>query len=55
MIRRLLLLLAAFAAAPAAAETVAIVNARILTMGPAGEIASGTVLIDGGRIRAVRR
>jgi len=53
MIGRLLLLLAALAPVPAAAETIAIVNARILTMGPAGEIASGTVLIEGGRIRAV--
>ena len=31
----------------------AIVNARILTMGPAGVIESGTILIDGNRIVAV--
>ncbi|HYF22033.1 MAG TPA: amidohydrolase family protein [Caulobacteraceae bacterium] len=40
-------------AAPAAAETVAVTNARILTMGPAGEIASGTVVIRDGKITAV--
>lgn len=41
------------AASPAAAETVAIVNARILTAGPAGEIPSGTVVIRDGRIESV--
>lgn len=40
-------------AAPAAAETVAIVNGRILTAGPAGEIASGTVVLRDGKIAAV--
>ena len=39
-------------AAPAAAETVAIVNARILTAGPAGEIANGAVVLRDGRIAA---
>ncbi|MDE1145395.1 MAG: amidohydrolase family protein [Azospirillaceae bacterium] len=39
-------------AAGAHAETVAITNARIETMGPAGEIASGTILIRDGRIQA---
>jgi imidazolonepropionase-like amidohydrolase len=41
------------AAAPAAAETVAITNAHIYTMGPAGEVASGSVVIRDGRILAV--
>lgn len=35
------------------AETVAITNARILTAGPAGEIASGTVVFKDGKITAV--
>jgi imidazolonepropionase-like amidohydrolase len=39
---------------PAAkADTVAITNARILTAGPAGEIASGTVVFRDGKITAV--
>lgn len=42
-----------FAATPAAAETVAIINARILTAGPQGEIANGTVVITDSRIAAV--
>lgn len=41
------------AAGPAAAETVAIINARILTAGPQGEIANGTVVIRDSRIEAV--
>ena len=41
------------AASPAAAETVAIINARILTAGPQGEIANGTVVIRDSRIEAV--
>lgn len=40
-------------AAPAAAQTVAIVNARVLTMGPQGEIANGTVVIRDGKIASV--
>lgn len=40
-------------ALPAAAETIAITHARIETMGPAGEIASGTVVVRDGRILAV--
>jgi imidazolonepropionase-like amidohydrolase len=40
-------------AGPALAETVAIINARILTAGPAGEIASGTVVIKDQKIAAV--
>ncbi len=54
--RRLGFLAAAAAlalAVPAAAETVAIVGARILTAGPQGDIASGTVVIENGRIAAV--
>jgi imidazolonepropionase-like amidohydrolase len=38
---------------PAMAETVAIVNARILTMGPQGDIASGSVMVRDGKIVAV--
>ena len=37
----------------ARAETVAITHARILTAGPAGEIADGTVVIRDGKIAAV--
>jgi imidazolonepropionase-like amidohydrolase len=43
----------ALAGSPAAAEALAITNAHIYTMGPAGEIASGVVVVDGGRITAV--
>lgn len=39
--------------AAAKAEPVAIVNARIMTVGPAGDIAQGTVVFDHGRITAV--
>ena len=53
MIRRLLASLLLLAAAPAIAEPVAITGARILTMGPAGDIARGTIVIDNGRILAV--
>jgi len=49
------LALAVGLASPVWAETVAVTNARIHTMGPAGEIASGTVLIRDGRIAAVGR
>ncbi|HEY3949769.1 amidohydrolase family protein [Phenylobacterium sp.] len=45
--------LAFTATAAAHAETVAITNARILTAGPAGEIASGTVVFKDGKIVAV--
>lgn len=37
----------------ALAETVAITNAHIYSMGPSGEIASGVVVVSGGRITAV--
>ncbi|HEX3886617.1 MAG TPA: amidohydrolase family protein [Phenylobacterium sp.] len=43
----------AFTASAVQAETVAITNAKILTAGPAGEIASGTVVIKDGKIAAV--
>jgi len=45
--------LAATLALPAAAETIAITNARILTMGPAGEIDHATVVARDGKIAAV--
>jgi imidazolonepropionase-like amidohydrolase len=52
---RALLLALLMSAAPlaAAAETVAITNARIETAGPAGEIPLGVVVIKDGRIAAV--
>ena len=43
----------AMIAAPAFAETVAIVNAHIFTCGPLGEIANGTVVIRDGKIQLV--
>lgn len=48
-----LAVLAAAIASPAVAQTVAVTNARILTAGPAGEIASGTVVLRDGKIAAV--
>ena len=45
--------LALLTAASAQAETVAIIHARILTAGPAGEIARGTLVIRDGKIAAV--
>ena len=55
--RSALLTACAFAAlnvaASAHAETVAITHARILTAGPAGEIAQGTLVIRDGKIAAV--
>jgi imidazolonepropionase-like amidohydrolase len=48
-----LLALSLGGAAPAAAQTLAITHADLLTMGPAGEIKSGVVLIRGGKITAV--
>ena len=54
--RSLLLCTAALAvacAAPAAAETVAIVGARIETAGPTGAIPRGTLVMSDGRITAV--
>jgi imidazolonepropionase-like amidohydrolase len=52
---RILLVAAALVvpATPAAAETVAITNAHIYSMGPAGEIRSGTVLIRDNKIASV--
>jgi imidazolonepropionase-like amidohydrolase len=40
-------------ATPAAAETIAIVNAHIESLGPAGDIPSGTVVLADGKILAV--
>lgn len=54
--RKLAVSLAALAVAittPVLAETVAITNARVLTAGPAGEIANGLVVIENGKIAAV--
>lgn len=52
MIRRLVLAaaLATAATSAAAAETVAIVNARVLSMGPVGDLPSGAVLVRDGKI-----
>ena len=46
-------LLSSLVALAAHADTIAVTNARIFTMGKAGEIASGTVVIHNGRIVAV--
>jgi imidazolonepropionase-like amidohydrolase len=43
----------AFPALHAQAQSAAIINAHILTMGPAGEIEHGTIVIRDGRIEAV--
>jgi len=51
--RILSLLLALVAAAPVAAADVLIRNARVHTLGPAGTLESGSVLIRDGRIAAV--
>ena len=53
MIARLLAILILAVAAPATAETLAIVDARIVTLGPAGDIAKGTIVVRDGRIAAV--
>lgn len=52
---RLAALAAAFLAlaGPVAAQTVAVVNGRVHTAGPAGVIENGTVIVQGGRITAV--
>jgi imidazolonepropionase-like amidohydrolase len=49
----LALSLCAAAAGPALAQTVAITHADLLTLGPAGEIKSGVIVIRGGKIVAV--
>jgi len=51
--KRILYLLAIFAAVPALAETVAITGATIHTMGPQGTIQNGTLVIADGKVRAV--
>ena len=54
MIARLILAgLLAFTAAPALAETLAIVGARVVTLGPAGDLPSATVVVRDGKIAAV--
>ncbi|WP_374469963.1 amidohydrolase family protein [Phenylobacterium sp.] len=54
MMRKLILAaVLAASAAPAAAETIAIVGARVVSLGPAGDIPRGTVLVRDGRIAAV--
>ncbi|WP_304176391.1 amidohydrolase family protein [Phenylobacterium aquaticum] len=54
MLRQALMGAAAIAAfaLPATAETVAVTHARILTAGPAGEIAQGTLVLRDGKIVA---
>ncbi len=53
VVRVLALLALASLPAIATAETMAITNAHIYSMGPAGEIASGVVVVSSGRITAV--
>lgn len=55
MIRRFLIGAASVLALASAAQaqTVAITNARILTAGPKGEIANGTVVVQNGKVAAV--
>lgn len=53
MLRLIMALAALVFAQSALADTTAIVNAHIYSMGPAGEINSGTVLIRNGKIVAV--
>lgn len=48
-----LLVIALCAATIARADTIAVVNAHIYTMGKAGEIPSGTVVVRNGRIAAI--
>jgi imidazolonepropionase-like amidohydrolase len=55
MIARLLAILLMLGAQRTGAETIAITNGRIATMGPAGEISGGTILIRDGQIAAVGR
>ena len=53
MTRRLAALAALLLATPASAETIAIVDARLMTMTDAGEIDRGTIVIRDGRIAAL--
>lgn len=55
MIRRFLIGAASVLALASAAQaqTIAITNARILTAGPKGEIANGTVVVQNGKVAAV--
>jgi imidazolonepropionase-like amidohydrolase len=51
----LLLVFALAAASTAAAETIAVTGAKVITLGPAGTLKNGTVVIRDGRITAVGR
>ncbi|MES1243739.1 MAG: amidohydrolase family protein [Acidobacteriota bacterium] len=53
MRRKMILSLLALLSLPPSAETVAIVGAKVYTLGPAGTIENGTVVIQDGKIRAV--
>jgi imidazolonepropionase-like amidohydrolase len=53
MTRRLAALVALLLASPASAETVAIVDARLMTMTDAGEIGRGTIVIRDGKVAAL--
>jgi len=53
MTRRFAALAALLLATPASAETIAIVDARLMTMTGAGEIERGTIVIRDGRIAAL--
>jgi imidazolonepropionase-like amidohydrolase len=53
MLRSLIIAAALCGPSAALAETLAITNAHILTEGPAGEIASGTIVVKDGKITAV--
>ncbi|QCB55626.1 imidazolonepropionase [Sphingopyxis sp. PAMC25046] len=53
MTRRLNALVALLLATPASAETIAIVDARLMTMTGAGEIGRGTIVIRDGKVAAL--
>ncbi|HWV60727.1 MAG TPA: amidohydrolase, partial [Sphingopyxis sp.] len=53
MTRRLTAFAALLLATPASAETIAIVDARLMTMTGAGEIGRGTIVIRGGKVAAL--
>jgi imidazolonepropionase-like amidohydrolase len=53
MFRSLLLAGALALSVPAAAQTIAVTHARLMTMGPAGDVASGVIVIKDGKIAAI--
>src|SRR3546814_6229429 len=53
MTRRLTVLAALLLATPVSAETIAIVDARLMTMTGAGEIGRGTIVIRDGKVVAL--